>query len=82
MTGTLRIKITKKIFYGLNFWCYIVFHIIPGLGYAQYLPAERYLMSTEQLMDQMCMTLGGRASEMIFFDRITTGKIFILLLKN
>merc|ERR1711997_641547 len=50
--------------------------IIPrgkGLGYAQYLPAERYLMSTEQLMDQMCMTLGGRASEMIFFDRITTG---------
>merc|ERR1711990_1438198 len=50
--------------------------IIPrgkGLGYAQYLPAERYLMSTEQLMDQMSMTLGGRASEMIFFDRITTG---------
>ena len=59
-----------------------MFHIILGLGYAQYLPAERYLMSTEQLMDQMCMTLGGRASEMIFFDRITTGKIFILLLKN
>ena len=59
-----------------------MFYIIPGLGYAQYLPAERYLMSTEQLMDQMCMTLGGRASEMIFFDRITTGKIFILLLKN
>ena len=59
-----------------------MFHIIPGLGYAQYLPAERYLMSTEQLMDQMCMTLGGRASEMIFFDRITTGKIFILLLTN
>ena len=51
--------------------------IIPrgkGLGYAQYLPKENYLMSTEQLFDQMCMTLGGRASEMIFFDRITTGK--------
>merc|ERR1712223_1182274 len=50
--------------------------IIPrgkGLGYAQYLPKENYLMSTEQLFDQMCMTLGGRASEMIFFDRITTG---------
>merc|ERR1712223_1068373 len=50
--------------------------IIPrgkGLGYAQYLPAEKYLYSTEQLFDQMCMTLGGRASEMIFFDRITTG---------
>ena len=54
--------------------------IIPrgkGLGYAQYLPAEKYLMSTEQLFDQMCMTLGGRASEMIFFDRITTGKFSI-----
>ena len=61
---------------------YSVFYIIPGLGYAQYLPAERYLMSTEQLMDQMCMTLGGRASEMIFFDRITTGKNFILLRKT
>ena len=59
-----------------------MFRIIPGLGYAQYLPAERYLMSTEQLMDQMCMTLGGRASEMIFFERITTGKVFIFLLKN
>ena len=51
--------------------------IIPrgkGLGYAQYLPRESYLYSTEQLYDQMCMTLGGRASEMIFFNRITTGK--------
>lgn len=50
--------------------------IIPrgkGLGYAQYLPKEAYLYSTEQLFDQMCMTLGGRAAEMIFFDRITTG---------
>merc|ERR1712223_1333530 len=50
--------------------------IIPrgkGLGYAQYLPAEKYLYSTEQLFDQMCMTLGGRAAEMIFFNRITTG---------
>merc|ERR1712223_2212915 len=50
--------------------------IIPrgkGLGYAQYLPAEKYLYSTEQLYDRMCMTLGGRASEQIFFNRITTG---------
>merc|ERR1719412_2257340 len=50
--------------------------IIPrgkGLGYAQYLPKEAYLYSTEQLYDQMCMTLGGRAAEMIFFNRITTG---------
>ncbi|KAJ7374721.1 AFG3-like protein 2 [Desmophyllum pertusum] len=50
--------------------------IIPrgkGLGYAQYLPREQYLYSTEQLLDRMCMTLGGRVSEQIFFDRITTG---------
>lgn len=50
--------------------------IIPrgkGLGYAQYLPKEQYLYSKEQLFDRMCMTLGGRVSEQIFFDRITTG---------
>merc|ERR1711953_1198046 len=50
--------------------------IIPrgkGLGYAQYLPKEQYLYSTEQLFDRMCMTLGGRAAESIFFNRITTG---------
>ena len=50
--------------------------IIPrgkGLGYAMYQPKEAYLLSTEQLFDQMCMTLGGRAAEMIFFNRITTG---------
>merc|ERR1719245_2680211 len=50
--------------------------IIPrgkGLGYAMYLPKEQYLYTTEQLFDRMCMTLGGRAAEKIFFDRITTG---------
>ncbi|XP_076469956.1 mitochondrial inner membrane m-AAA protease component AFG3L2-like [Babylonia areolata] len=50
--------------------------IIPrgkGLGYAQYLPKEQYLYSQEQLLDRMCMTLGGRVSEQIFFNRITTG---------
>ncbi|XP_078029604.1 mitochondrial inner membrane m-AAA protease component AFG3L2-like isoform X2 [Epinephelus lanceolatus] len=50
--------------------------IIPrgkGLGYAQYLPKEQYLYTREQLMDRMCMTLGGRVSEEIFFGRITTG---------
>ncbi|KAG8041653.1 hypothetical protein G9C98_002946 [Cotesia typhae] len=50
--------------------------IIPrgkGLGYAQYLPREQYLYSTEQLFDRMCMTLGGRVSEEIFFNKITTG---------
>jgi len=50
--------------------------IIPrgkGLGYAMYLPKEQYLYTTEQLHDRMCMTLGGRAAEKIFFNRITTG---------
>lgn len=50
--------------------------IIPrgkGLGYAQYLPREQYLYTTEQLLDRMCMTLGGRVAEEIFFGRITTG---------
>ncbi|XP_018052783.1 PREDICTED: AFG3-like protein 2 isoform X1 [Atta colombica] len=50
--------------------------IIPrgkGLGYAQYLPRELYLYTKEQLFDRMCMMLGGRVSEEIFFGRITTG---------
>jgi cell division protease FtsH len=46
---------------------------VAALGYAQYTPKEQYLYDTEQLMDQMCMTLGGRASEDIFFGRISTG---------
>lgn len=44
-----------------------------ALGYAQYTPKEQYLYNTDQLMDQVCMTLGGRASEDIFFDKISTG---------
>lgn len=50
--------------------------IIPrgkGLGYAQYLPKEQHLYSTEELFDRMCMTLGGRASEHVFFGKVTTG---------
>uniref|UniRef100_A0A9J7YGA3 AFG3-like AAA ATPase 1 n=2 Tax=Cyprinus carpio TaxID=7962 RepID=A0A9J7YGA3_CYPCA len=50
--------------------------IIPrgkGLGYAQYLPKEQYLYTREQLFDRMCMMLGGRVAERVFFDRITTG---------
>ncbi|KAK0044016.1 AFG3-like protein 2 [Biomphalaria pfeifferi] len=50
--------------------------IIPrgkGLGYAQYLPKEQYLYTQEQLLDRMCMMLGGRVSEQIFFSKITTG---------
>jgi len=46
---------------------------VAALGYAQYTPKEQYLYNTEQLMDQMCMTLGGRASEEIFFGKISTG---------
>lgn len=55
---------------------YLQVSIIPrgkGLGYAQYLPREQYLYTKEQLFDRMCMTLGGRVSEEIFFGRITTG---------
>ncbi len=44
-----------------------------ALGYAQYTPKEQYLYNTDQLMDQLCMTLGGRASEQIFFHKISTG---------
>lgn len=50
--------------------------IIPrgkGLGYAQYLPREQYLYTREQLFDRMCMMLGGRVSEQVFFGQITTG---------
>ncbi|XP_044843673.1 AFG3-like protein 1 isoform X4 [Mauremys mutica] len=50
--------------------------IIPrgkGLGYAQYLPKEQYLYTKEQLFDRMCMMLGGRVAEQLFFGRITTG---------
>jgi cell division protease FtsH len=44
-----------------------------ALGYAQYTPKEQYLYNTDQLRDQICMTLGGRASEDIFFGKISTG---------
>lgn len=50
--------------------------IIPrgkGLGYAQYLPKEQFLFTQEQLFDRMCVMLGGRVSESIFFGAVTTG---------
>ncbi|OWF37918.1 AFG3-like protein 2 [Mizuhopecten yessoensis] len=50
--------------------------IIPrgkGLGYAMYLPQENYLMTQEQMIDRMCTLLGGRVSEKIFFDKVTSG---------
>jgi len=43
------------------------------LGYAQYLPKEEYITRTEQLLDRICMTFGGRAAEKIIFDKISTG---------
>lgn len=46
---------------------------VAALGYAQYLPKEQYLYRTEQLLDSMCMTLGGRAAEQIFFEKVSTG---------
>ena len=46
-----------------------------ALGYAQYLPAQgdTYLMNVRQLMDRMAMTLGGRVSEELWFDTVTSG---------
>lgn len=46
---------------------------IGTLGYAQYLPKEEYITRTEQLLDRMCMTFGGRAAEDIVFGKISTG---------
>lgn len=46
---------------------------IGTLGYAQYLPKEEYITRTEQLLDRMCMTFGGRAAEEIVFGKISTG---------
>jgi AFG3 family protein len=45
-----------------------------ALGYAQYLPAgDTYLMNVNQLMDRMAMTLGGRVSEELHFETVTSG---------
>ncbi len=46
---------------------------VAALGYAQYLPKEKYIEIEEELLDRMCMTLGGRAAERVVFDRISTG---------
>ena len=46
---------------------------VAALGYAQYLPKEQFLYTTEQLSDSMCMTMGGRVAEDISFGRISTG---------
>ena len=46
-----------------------------SLGAAWYLPEERSITTTEQLLDQMCSALGGRAAEQIMFDKISTGAL-------
>jgi AFG3 family protein len=48
---------------------------VAALGYAQYLPKEQYLYRTEQFMDEMCKTLGGRAAEEIVYGKISTGAL-------
>ncbi|KAG1941408.1 paraplegin [Pimephales promelas] len=44
-----------------------------ALGFAQILPRDQYLFTKEQLFERMCMALGGRASEAITFNKVTTG---------
>ena len=46
-----------------------------ALGAAWYLPKERQITTTEQILDEMCSALGGRASEEINFDKISTGAL-------
>lgn len=46
-----------------------------SLGAAWYLPEERLLVRTEQMLDEMCATLGGRAAEKVIFDKISTGAL-------
>ena len=46
---------------------------IAALGYAQYLPKEQYLYTYNQLIDSICMTLGGRAAEDLIFGEVSTG---------
>lgn len=46
-----------------------------SLGAAWYLPEERQLTTTEQMLDMMCATLGGRAAEQVIFNNISTGAL-------
>lgn len=48
---------------------------VAALGYAQYLPKEVYIRTTDHLMDDMCMSLGGRAVEELVFGKISTGAL-------
>lgn len=46
-----------------------------SLGAAWYLPEERQIVRTDQMLDEMCATMGGRAAEKVIFDRISTGAL-------
>ena len=46
-----------------------------SLGAAWYLPEERQITTTEQLVDEMCAALGGRAAEEVMFNKISTGAL-------
>jgi len=46
-----------------------------SLGAAWYLPEERQLTTTEQMLDEICAAMGGRAAEKVFFDKISTGAL-------
>jgi cell division protease FtsH len=46
-----------------------------SLGAAWYLPEERLIVRPEQMLDEMCAALGGRAAEKVMFDKISTGAL-------
>jgi cell division protease FtsH len=46
-----------------------------SLGAAWYLPEERQIVRTEQILDEMCAALGGRAAEKVIFNKISTGAL-------
>jgi len=46
-----------------------------SLGAAWYLPEERLIVRPEQMLDEMCAALGGRAAEKVIFDKISTGAL-------
>jgi len=48
---------------------------VAALGYAQYLPNERFLVAKEELIDDMILSMGGRVAEDITFGKITTGAL-------
>jgi cell division protease FtsH len=46
-----------------------------SLGAAWYLPEERLIVRPDQMLDEMCATMGGRAAERVIFDKISTGAL-------